>query len=129
MSSHIMLDDLTRYPRMMILTSIAWFFVGGAAGLTMILTHLWGFLRIPEYNVLLTLHGVVMPFGGLFQLMMGLSLLRAGFCYGKPLKGLLVKASYIVLNLGMALITIGVIVFGVRTSYTLMFPLPAVGVF
>jgi cytochrome c oxidase subunit 1 len=121
------LEDLTRYPRLMVLTSLAWFLAGGAAGLLMVLAHLTGFLRIHEYPVLLTFHGTAMAFGGLFQLMMGLSLLRIGFCYGKPLRGLLVRASYILLNVGMALIAIAVLAFGVRTSYTLMFPLPAVG--
>jgi len=125
----VKLEDLTRYPRLMVLTSLAWFLAGGTAGLLMVLAHATGLLRIPEYNTLLTFHGTVMTFGGLFQLMMGLSLLRAGFCYGKPVKGLLVKASYVLLNLGMLMIAASVLGLGVRTSYTLMFPLPAVGVF
>jgi cytochrome c oxidase subunit 1 len=127
MASQIRLEDLTYYPRLMILSSIAWFFAGGAAGLAMVLAHLTGALRIADYNMLLTFHGVVMPFGGLFQLMMGLSLLRVGFCYGKSVKGPLVKASYFTLNVGLLLILAAIFVFGVRTSYTLMFPLPASG--
>ncbi|MEM0455526.1 MAG: hypothetical protein QXM81_06830, partial [Nitrososphaerota archaeon] len=81
MEAGVKLEDLTRYPRLMVLTSLAWFLAGGTAGLLMVLAHATGLLRIPEYNTLLTFHGTVMTFGGLFQLMMGLSLLRAGFCY------------------------------------------------
>lgn len=129
MASQIRLEDLTFYPRLMVLSAIAWFFAGGAAGLTMVVAHLTGALRVPDYNMLLTFHGVVMPFGGLFQLMMGLSLLRAGFCYGKPVKGLLIRAAYFILNFGLILLLVGIFALQVRTSYTLMFPLPSAGTF
>jgi heme/copper-type cytochrome/quinol oxidase subunit 1 len=92
----------------------------------MLLLHLTRLSTPPLYYQLMTLHGFAMPFGGLFQLMMGLSLLRAGFCYGKPVKGRIVELSYILLNAGMILVLLAVAM-GARTSYTLMFPLPAAG--
>jgi heme/copper-type cytochrome/quinol oxidase subunit 1 len=120
------LEDLTDYPRRMVLASVFWFYLGGAAGITMLLLHLTRLSTPPLYYQLMTLHGFAMPFGGLFQLMMGLSLLRAGFCYGKPVKGRIVELSYILLNAGMILVLLAVAM-GARTSYTLMFPLPAAG--
>jgi len=122
------IEDLTTYPRRMVLTSMLWFYTGGALGITMLLLHLTGLTTPQTYYQLMTFHGFAMPFGGLFQLMMALSLLRVGFCYGKPINDRLVKLSYILLNLGMLLVTLA-IAMGARTSYTLMFPLPAAGAF
>jgi cytochrome c oxidase subunit 1 len=122
------MEDLTTYPRRMVLTSMLWFYIGGAVGITMLLLHLTELSTPQLYYQLMTFHGFAMPFGGLFQLMMGLSLLRVGFCYGKPVKDWLVKLNYILVNLGMLLITLA-IAMGARTSYTLMFPLPAAGAF
>lgn len=120
------LEDLTSIPRLMVYTSIAWFFIGGGSALTMVLAHLTGLLNLSNYYQLLTVHGTVMVFGGLFQLMVGLSLLRAGACYGRPVRGWLVKSCYLALNAGLNAVLVAVAL-GVRVGYTLMFPLPAVG--
>lgn len=122
------LSLITKVPRLMFYTSLGWFLGGGAAGLLMVLSHLTKATSISSYYELLTLHGVLMTFGGLFQLMMSLSLLRAGACYGKPVRGVAVLSSYILLNAGLLLLLTGVLN-GVRVTYTLMFPLPAVGMF
>ena len=122
------IELLTDIPRLMLYTSLSWFLAGGASGLIMILANLIGVISIESYYQLMTFHGVIMVFGGLFQLMMSLSLLRTGICYGKPVKRLLTFLSYIVLNGGLVLILLSIIG-GVSVSYTLMFPLPAVGVF
>ncbi|GBC72117.1 Alternative cytochrome c oxidase subunit 1 [Candidatus Calditenuaceae archaeon HR02] len=120
------LSDIVNIPKLMFYTSILWFLLGGGAGLYMVLSHLSGATYVANYYQAMTLHGVVMAFGGLFQLMMALSLMRAGFCYGKPVKGFVASASYLLLNLGLLMAVVATWL-GVRTSYTLMFPLPAVG--
>ncbi|MEM2237825.1 MAG: cbb3-type cytochrome c oxidase subunit I [Candidatus Caldarchaeum sp.] len=120
------LKDIVNMPRLMFYSSLAWFFTGGFAALLMVLSHATRTLSIPAYYEAMTAHGMLMVFGGLFQLMKSLSLLRAGICYGKPVKGFLTTASYILSNLGVLMMFIAAIS-GVRISYTLMFPLPAVG--
>lgn len=128
MSAVKVLASLTALPRLMFYTSIVWLFSAGAVGLAMVAGHLTRAYLPAAYYQLMTYHGVVAAFGGLFQLMAALSLLRAGICEGKPVRGAIYTALYIALNLGIALI-IASIAMGVRTSYTLMFPLPAVGAF
>jgi len=59
---------------------------------------------------------------------LSLSLLRTGACHGKPVRGAVVMASYIILNLGLLLLLVRALN-GVQVTYTPMFPLPAVGVF
>lgn len=125
--SRDVVEEVAKFPRLMLYTSLAWFIAGGIAGLIMVLSHLTNFIDIPLYYQTMTFHGIIMVFGGLFQLMMALSLLRAGICYGKPVRDALVKFSYIVLNGGLLAI-LAAILAGVSVSYTLMFPLPAAGV-
>lgn len=122
------LSDIVNMPKLMFYASILWFLLGGGAGLLMVISHLSGVMSLSNYYQAMTAHGVVMTFGGLFQLMMALSLLRAGFCYGKPVKGPVVSAAYLLLNIGLIMM-LAATWLGVRTSYTLMFPLPAIGAF
>jgi cytochrome c oxidase subunit 1 len=123
----VSLNDITAMPRLMFYASILWFLMGGGAGILMVASHASGLLNIPGYYEAMTIHGIVMTFGGVFQLMMSLSLLRAGFCYGKPVKGWLVSAALLLLNIGLLMLFASAVL-GVRTSYTLVYPLPAVGV-
>ncbi len=122
------LGTLTLLPRLMFYTSLAWFIIGGAAALLMVLLHATGAAPIKTYYETLTVHGISMTFGGVFQLMMGLSLLRAGVCYGKEIRGWLFLSLYLLLNISLAMLLASTVA-GVRVTYTLMFPLPAVGVF
>ena len=128
MAEEMSLSSLTLLPRLMFYTALAWFLAGGAAGLLMALFHVTGAAAVPAYYEALTVHGILMTFGGVFQLMAGLSLLRAGFCYGKPIRGLLFLSLYLLLNISLAMLLASALA-GVRVTYTLMFPLPAAGAF
>ncbi len=122
------LGSLTFLPKLMFYTSLTWFIVGGSAGLLMVLLHATGAATVQAYYETLTTHGILMTFGGVFQLMMSLSLLRAGFCYGKPIRGLFFLSLYLLLNISLAMLLASTLA-GVRVTYTLMFPLPAAGAF
>jgi cytochrome c oxidase subunit 1 len=114
-------------PKLFVATGVAWLWAGGILGLLMLYQQYSGG-KVADYYSLMTGHGVIMAFAGLFQLMVGLSLLRGGLCYGKPTGGLLAYLTYLVLNSG-SLLLVAASLAGVRISYTLMFPLPAVGAF
>lgn len=118
---------VVKLPRLFVATGIAWLWLGGVLGLLMLYQQYTGRGPPSDYYSLMTGHGVVMAFAGLFQLMVGLSLLRGGLCYGKPTGGALSYLTYLTLNAG-SLILLASSLAGVRMSYTLMFPLPAVGV-
>jgi len=75
----------------------------------------------------ITLHGAAMTFPFAFQLMVALSLHRAGACLGKRADDLYVSVFYVFMNVGALLLTVAVLM-GFHVTYTVMFPLPVVGV-
>lgn len=119
------LEDLTSVPTIMVLSAGVWFFIAGLFGLVLPAGQ---FIHLgpKPYYISLTAHGAAMAFPFLFQFMVGVSLLRAGGCLGKPVRGRLPLLTYVFLNVG-ALLLAASILLGVRWSYVLMFPLPVVG--
>ncbi len=120
------LNAVNAWPSLMAMTSFIWFFIAAVLGLTMPAIQ---FLDLGSnwYYQNITLHGAAMAFPFAFQLMVGMSLHRAGACLGKRADGLLVSLFYIFMNLGALLLTVAVLA-GFHVTYTVMFPLPVVGV-
>ncbi len=118
-------------PWLFVLTSAVWFAVGGGFGLLLpalqLVGEAGGFFRL--YQVALTGHGVALTFGGLFQLMVGLSLLLAGTGMGggRPADTPLGWPLYGLLNGSLTLLAAADLM-GFVPSYVLMYPLPLEGV-
>jgi cytochrome c oxidase subunit 1 len=120
------LEEINAWPSLMVMTSFVWLAVAGLLGVVMPLTQLLG-LHSDLYYTALTAHGAALAFPFLFQLMVGVSLHRAGSCQGKPVTGTLCALIYWFMNLGAILLTIAIL-FGLKISYAVMYPLPIVGV-
>jgi len=114
-----------------VVTALIWFALGGAFGLLLPVLQAFapGETAARLYTIALTGHGVALVFGGLFQLMVGLSLAQARACMAedpratdRPLPRLL----YGLLNGGLIALALANLQ-GFAPSYTLMYPLPTVG--
>ncbi len=120
------LAEINAWPALMIMTSFVWLAIAGLLGLLMPAIQLLD-LDTNHFYTAITLHGAALAFPFLFQLMVGISLHRAGSCLGKPASGVLTPLIYWSMNLGSALLTIAVLS-GLKISYAVMYPLPIVGV-
>jgi len=120
------LEDINMWPGLMVMTSFIWLAVAGLLGVAMPLTQVLG-LPSDLFYTALTAHGAALAFPFVFQLMVGVSLHRAGSCMGKPVRGVLSALTYIFMNVGALLLTIAIL-FGLKISYAVMYPLPIVGV-
>lgn len=121
------LSEVNKWPAMMIMTSFVWLLIAGLLGVLMPATQLFDIDSNIFYGAL-TLHGAALAFPFLFQLMVGMSLHRAGSCLGKPATGILTILIYVTMNLGSLLFTAAVVLGGLKISYAIMYPLPLVGV-
>jgi len=121
------LSEVNRWPAMMIMASFIWLFTALFIGALMPATQIFDIDTNVFYGAL-TLHGAAMAFPFLFQLMVGMSLHRAGSCLGKPATGFLTQAIFFTMNGGAVLFAIAVIFGGLKISYAVMYPLPLVGV-
>ncbi len=120
------LKDINAWPALIVMTSFVWLAIAALLGLCMPAIQMFG-LNTDLFYTSLTLHGAAMAFAFGFQLMVGVSLHRAGGCMGRKANGPLVALFYICMNLGALLLTIAVLG-GFKITYTVMFPLPIVGV-
>jgi len=120
------LEEINAWPTLMVMTSFIWLAVAGLLGLVMPATQ---FLDLDTnlYYTALTAHGAALAFPFVFQLMAGVSLHRMGSCLGKPVTGFFAAGIFICMNLGAALLTVAIL-FGLKISYAVMYPLPVVGV-
>jgi len=121
------LEEVNAWPGLMIMTSFAWLLIAGLVGVLMPATQILNLDTNLFYGAL-TLHGAALAFPFLFQLMVGMSLHRAGSCLGKPATGILTQLIYGCMNVGALLLTVAVVVGGLKVSYAIMYPLPIVGV-
>lgn len=121
------LSEVNRWPSMMIMTSFVWLFIAGLLGIVMPATQILN-LDSKFFYGAITLHGAALAFPFLFQLMVGMSLHRAGSCIGKPATGILTQLIYLCMNVGALLLTAAVLFGGLNISYAVMYPLPLVGV-
>jgi len=120
------LEDINLWPGLMVMTSFIWLAVAGLLGVLMPVTQLLD-MQSSLFYTAITAHGAALAFPFLFQLMAGVSLHRAGSCMGKPVAGKLSALIYIFMNVGAVLLTIAIL-FGLKISYAVMYPLPIVGV-
>jgi cytochrome c oxidase subunit I len=120
------LDEINSWPALMIMASFVWLAVAGLLGVLMPLTQILG-LQSNLFYTALTAHGAALAFPFLFQLMVGVSLHRAGSCVGKPVTGPLPALMFWFMNIGAMLLTIAILG-GLKISYAVMYPLPIVGV-
>lgn len=120
------LVDINAWPGLMVMTSFVWLAVAGLLGLAMPLSQLLG-LESNLFYTAITAHGAALAFPFTFQLMVGVSLHRAGSCLGKPVTGALTASIYWSMNVGAALLTIAILM-GLKISYAVMYPLPIIGV-
>ncbi len=120
------LNPVNAWPSLMAMTSFVWFTIAAVLGVSMPAIQ---FLDLGPnwYYQNITLHGAAMAFPFAFQLMVAMSLHRAGACFGKRADDLFVSLFYILMNVGALLLTIAVLS-GFHVTYTVMFPLPIVGV-
>jgi len=121
------LEEVNSWPALMIVTSFVWLFVAGLLGVAMPIIQVMG-LDTEWFYRALTAHAAALSFPFAFQLMVGISLHRAGGCLGKSVSGWLPALNYICMNLGAALLAVAILVGGLSVSLVLMFPLPVVGV-
>lgn len=126
------MDRPERISWIFVATALVWFAIGGAFGL--LLPALQAFAPSGAaarlYAIALTGHGVALVFGGLFPLMVGLSLAQARACMAEapgPVDRLLSRLLYGILNGGLILLALANLQ-GFAPSYTLMYPLPTAGV-
>ncbi len=119
------LVDINAWPGLMVMTSFVWLAVAGLLGVAMPLTQLLG-LESNLFYTAITAHGAALAFPFTFQLMVGVSLHRAGSCLGKPVTGTLTALIYWSMNIGAALLTIAILM-GLKISYAVMYPLPIIG--
>jgi cytochrome c oxidase subunit 1 len=108
------------------MTSFVWLAIAALLGLMMPVIQFLN-LNTNLYYTDITLHGAAMAFPMAFQMMVGVSLHRTGGCLGKRADGLFSILFYIFMNVGALLLTIAVLG-GFSVTYTVMFPLPIVGV-
>ena len=120
------LNPINSWPALMAMTSLVWLSIAAVLGLSMPAIQLFD-LGSHWYYQNITLHGAAMAFPFAFQLMVAMSLHRAGACLGKRADGILVALTYILMNVGALLLTVAVLL-GFHVTYTVMFPLPVVGV-
>ena len=120
------LDEINSWPALMIMASFVWLAVAGLLGVLMPLTQILG-MQSNLFYTALTAHGAALAFPFLFQLMVGVSLHRAGSCVGKPVTGPLPALIFWFMNIGAALLTVAILG-GLKISYAVMYPLPIVGV-
>ena len=120
------LEEINAWPSMMVMTSFVWLAVAGLFGVLMPITQLLG-LQSNLFYTAITAHGAALAFPFLVQLMIGVSLHRAGSCVGKPVTGVLSALIYYFMNIGAALLTVAILL-GLKISYAVMYPLPVVGV-
>lgn len=120
------LEEINAWPALMIMTSFVWLAVAGLLGVAMPLTQILG-LESNLFYTAITAHGAALAFPFLFQLMVGISLHRAGSCLGKPITGPLPAGIFFCMNLGAALLTVAILG-GLKITYAVMYPLPIVGV-
>lgn len=120
------LEDINAWPSLMVMTSFVWLIAAALLGLLMPAVQLLE-VNTNVFYTAITAHGAAMAFPFAFQLMMGVSLHRAGGCLGKKASGILPALMYYCMNIGGVLLTVAVFL-GLKISYTVMFPLPLVGV-
>jgi len=120
------LEELNSWPALMIMSSFVWMAIAVLLGIAMPLTQMLG-LDSSLFYTAITAHGAAMAFPFIFQLMVGVSLHRAGGCLGKPATGIFVQLFYWFMNIGAILFTIAILA-GLKISYAVMYPLPVVGV-
>ncbi|MDP6572461.1 MAG: cbb3-type cytochrome c oxidase subunit I [Rhodospirillales bacterium] len=120
------LEEINSWPALMIVTSFVWLAVAGLLGVAMPLIQRMD-LGTDLYYMALTAHGAALAFPFVFQIMVGISLHRAGGCVGKPVSGLLPALIYLCMNVGAALLTVAILL-GFSVSLVMMYPLPVVGV-
>ena len=119
------LEEINAWPALMIMASFVWLVVAGLFGFVMPATQIFD-LNTDHFYTTLTLHGAALAFPFSFQLMMGVGLHRSGGCVGKGVTGWLPAMAFIAMNLGAALLTVGVLM-GLKVSLVVMYPLPLVG--
>ncbi len=120
------LNPVNAWPSLIAMTSFIWLAIAAVLGVSMPAIQFIEFGPNWYYKNL-TLHGAAMTFPFAFQLMVAMSLHRAGACLGKRADDLFVVLFYIFMNLGALLLTVAVLI-GFHITYTVMFPLPVVGV-
>jgi|GEM_PF-107715 cytochrome c oxidase subunit 1 len=123
------LEDINAWPALMIMTSFIWLAVAGLLGVVMPLVQFLdlGPLGPDLYYTALTGHGAALAFPFVFQLMVGVGLHRMGSCRGQPITGPIPALIYIFMNAGALLLTVAIL-FGLKISLVVMYPLPVVGV-
>lgn len=120
------LEDINAWPSLMVMSSFVWLVAALVLGL-MMPTVQWFEFNSNLFYTAITAHGAAMAFPFTFQLMMGISLHRAGGCMGKKASGALPALMFFCMNFGSLLLTIAVFS-GLSISYAVMYPLPLVGV-
>ncbi len=120
------LNPVNAWPSLMSMTAFVWFAIAAVLGISMPAIQFLD-LGANWYYQNITLHGAAMAFPFAFQLMVGMSLHRAGACLGKRADDIFVSLFYIFMNVGGLLLTVAVLL-GFHVTYTVMFPLPVVGV-
>jgi cytochrome c oxidase subunit I len=120
------LEEINAWPSLMIMTSFVWLAIAGLLGVLMPVTQLMN-LNTNIFYTAITAHGAALAFPFLFQLMVGISLHRAGGCRGNRVTGKLTALIYLCMNVGALLLTAAILL-GLKISYIIMYPLPIVGV-
>ncbi len=120
------LNPVNAWPSLMAMTAFVWFVIAAILGISMPAIQFLD-LGANWYYKNITLHGAAMAFPFAFQLMVAMSLHRAGACLGKRADDIFVSLFYIFMNVGGLLLTVAVLL-GFHVTYTVMFPLPLVGV-
>ena len=119
------LNPVNAWPSLMSMTAFVWFVIAAILGLSMPAIQFLD-LGTNLYYQNITLHGAAMAFPFAFQLMVAMSLHRAGACLGKRADDIYVWLFYVCMNVGSLLLTVAVLM-GFHVTYTVMFPLPIVG--
>ncbi len=120
------LGELNTWPALLIMSAFMWLALAIVFGLTMPVVQIFGFDTNLFYTAL-TVHGAVMAFPFVFQLMAGVGMHRAGGCLGTPVTGFFPAAFFFCMNVGSLLLVIAA-TSGLKISYAVMYPLPIVGV-
>jgi cytochrome c oxidase subunit 1 len=76
------LEDINAWPSLMVMSSFIWLVAGLLLGLLMPVAQ-WLEFHSNVFYTAITAHGAAMAFPFVFQLMMGISLHRAGGCMGR----------------------------------------------
>ena len=120
------LGELNAWPALLIMSSFVWLAIAIVFGLSMPVVQIFGLDPNLFYSAI-TVHGAIMAFPVVFQLMAGVGMHRAGGCLGTPVTGFLPAAFFFCMNVGGALLAIAALS-GLKISYAVMYPLPLVGV-